>query len=221
MPMTCDYGERGLEFVSRILNENSLRLSRTRKGVSDTSTSERKLPLRLSGEALKARSAENELATHRLLMELRRRPEPAGPETIEAWLFAIADRTNDGLLPAGRFREWTIADKLLPEAVPGAVRDFCAALQARWDELAADPVPLAAWAEWELNGGVIHPFYDGCGRISRSFAALLLMRGSCLLPLFDNLASYFEHGGQGDAAFCAYYRERIAACAEWLGEARA
>jgi hypothetical protein len=216
--MRCDYGARGLEFVSRILNENSLRLSRTRKGVSDTSTSEKKLPLRLSGEALRQRSAQNERETHRLLMQLREKSPPGTAAVVRDWLFAIADQTNDSLLPAGRFREWPIENKLLPEAVPGALDEFCATVHARWSELETDPVPLAAWAEWQLNGGLIHPFYDGCGRISRSFAALVLIRGSCLLPLFDDLASYFEHGKAGDAAFCAYYRERIKACADWLAE---
>ena len=76
-------------------------------------------------------------------------------------------------------------------------------------------MPLASWSEWELNGGSLHPFYDGCGRISRSFGALLLMRASWLPPVYDNAASYFERGSRGD--FCEYMRERIRACAAEVG----
>jgi hypothetical protein len=82
--------------------------------------------------------------------------------------------------------------------------------------LAEDPVPLAAWAEWELGGGALHPFYDGCGRISRSFAAMLLIRASSLLPLFDDRRSYFDHGNRGRTAFASYMRDCIERCAQWL-----
>jgi hypothetical protein len=100
--------------------------------------------------------------------------------------------------------------------LPAALDRFADALHRRWAELAVDPVPLASWAEWELNGGGLHPFYDGCGRISRSFGALLLIAGGWLPPLYDDADSYFAHGHAGPAAFAAYVSGRVAACADWL-----
>ena len=62
--MIADKGNASLQAISQILDENSIRLSRTRKGVSDTSASELKRPLLLTGDALKQRSAENETNAH-------------------------------------------------------------------------------------------------------------------------------------------------------------
>jgi hypothetical protein len=67
-----------------------------------------------------------------------------------------------------------------------------------------------------LNGGRLHPFYDGCGRISRSFGASLLLRASELLPLFEDTHKYFAMGN--DRMFETYYQTRIKACAIWLGK---
>ena len=97
--------------------------------------------------------------------------------------------------------------KTPPSAIPEEIDRFCESIWSRWNELSQDPVPLAGWAEWELNGGRLHPFYDGCGRISRSFGASLLIRGGSALPLFDDAATYFAWGNRGE--FVEYYRERI------------
>ena len=209
-------GTTSFQTLKRILNENSVRLSRTRKGVSDTSTSEFKQPLRLTGDLLKQRSAENEAKAHEFIWSCRARPTPTSADDVRRLLFELADIINDGLLPAGRLRAWPIAGKLPPRDLEHGVDDFCRVICGRWNEPAADPVPLAAWAEWELNGGSLHPFYDGCGRIARTFAALLLLQANSDLPLYDNLASYFQHGGEGTDSFIAYMRDSIARGREWL-----
>jgi len=222
-----DYDRVDWRFAARILNENSLRLSRTRQGVSDTSTSTRKKPLALSAEALRRRSAENEARVHRLVFAGRDDPPPAGPAAVREHLFAVADGTNAGLLPEGPLRTWPIggrdgkAPKVPPADLEPAIDDFCQRVFRRWGELATDPVPLAAWAEWELNGGALHPFYDGCGRISRSFAAWLFIGGACLLPLYESREQYFAHGNRGLDVFEPYVRNRIAACDDWLRNAPA
>jgi hypothetical protein len=231
-------GGDGAELVARILDESSRRLSRTRSGVSDTRTSSSKQPLLQAGDALRQRAAENERRVYRFLFDTRKHLPPASGEAVLQILLTVADMTNDGLLPDGRWRTWPIgawapaADgsataisgpeaKVPPELLPEATRSFCETVQGRWRELGHDPVPLASWAEWQLNGGVLHPFYDGCGRISRSFGALLLIRGGCLLPLYDGMAGYFEHGNRGTAAFCDYVRFSIVECRRWLSAAAA
>jgi hypothetical protein len=227
-----DYGKVDWRFVSRIMDENSQRLSRTRKGVSDTSTSADKRPLLLAGEQLRRQCRRNEEQVHRFIFGTRLSPPPRGPAEVLDLLHTIADMTNQGLLPAGRLRTWAIPahpgsvgaagmgavakDKLPPEKLADAIEGFAGLVHQRWSELTADPVPLAAWAEWELNGGALHPFYDGCGRIARSFGGLLLVRGSCLLPLYDDSASYFRHGNQGPGEFISYVRRRIEDCSGWI-----
>jgi hypothetical protein len=209
-------GTTSPDAVARILNENSIRLSRTRKGVSDTSTSTAKRSLRLMGDLLKQRSAENEARAHEFIWLGRNGAAPASADEVRRLLFELADITNDGLLPAGRLREWPIAGKLPPEQVERGIDDFCRVVCSRWSELATDPVALAAWAEWELNGGSLHPFYDGCGRISRSFAAALLLRGGLAPPLYDTSENYFDRGNRGMESFTDYVRAGINRGAEWI-----
>jgi hypothetical protein len=226
--MRFDYDAAGPGVVARVLDENSVRLSRTRSGVSDTSTSPEKRPLALAGEALRQRAAANERRVQEFLFRTRHDPAPRdGPEVLRL-LWAVADLTNEGLLPSGqRLRTWAsrpgpdgpAADRTAPAELPAALDRFAAEVHRRWPELAGDPVPLASRAEWELNGGSLHPFYDGCGRISRSFGALLLIRGSWLLPLYDQLDSYFARGHAGPAAFAGYVAERVLECARWLDPA--
>jgi hypothetical protein len=223
--MRFDYDAAGLSLVSLILNENSRRLSRTHAGVSDTSTSPAKQPLLLQGEALRRRAAENEEHVHQFLFDTRHAAPPRDPEQVLSLLWAIVDRTNEGLVPTGqRFRAWPSRslppapdyERVSPEELPAALDRFAAEVYRRWQELETDPVPLASWAEWELSGGSLHPFYDGCGRISRCFGALLLLRASWSLPLYEDQARYYAHGHQGPKAFAAYVTKRIQACARWL-----
>ncbi len=230
-----DYDTVDWRLVSRILDENSRRLSRTRAGRSDTGSSALKQPLLLSGDALRARAAHNELKMHEFVWSTRRAGPPDNVDAVRSLLFEIADLTNDGLLPAGRLRTWPIGAhqasasggvavsgpeaKVAPDDIPEAVDAFCAIVHARWPELSVDPVPLASWAEWQLNGGPLHPFYDGCGRIARSFGAARLIRGSTLLPLYDSPSAYFRHGNGGNESFAVYVRARIDDCAAWLASA--
>jgi len=229
--MQIDYDSVDWTFVSRILEENSRRLSRTHHGKSDTGSSALKRPLLLSGQELQERARANECAVHRFIFESRRL-EIVSPLHVRDVLIRIADLTNDGLLPEGRFRTWPIeanqrsvdglaivsgiVAKALPAEIPNAVDEFCKMLWCRWGDLLQDPIPVAAWAEWELNGGRLHPFYDGCGRISRSFAAALLVRAGWLLPLFTDGDTYFTEGNRGADAFIEYYRSSIGACRSWL-----
>lgn len=228
----ADYKKLGFRTVASIMDENSFRLSRTRHGKTDTGTSLSKQALSLDGDSLKKKAASNERAVQAFIFDHRSSAAPAEPAEVLRLLYQIADITNDGLVKGGRFRTWQIQahqrsstsgamvsgpeDKVSPDELESACERFGEQLYERWRELKHDPVPIAAWADWELNGGSLHPFYDGCGRIARSFAALLLIRGGCLLPLFDNRTSYFTHGNQGHKTFIDYTRRMIDACSDWL-----
>ncbi len=226
--MRFDYDAAGWEVAARILDENSARLSRTRGGVADAGVSPRKRPPPLAGAALALRVAENERRVQRFLFRACRLPPPPDGREVLRLLWAVAGLTNAGLVPPGRrLRDWPSrpeppappGERTRPADLPAALGRFAGEVHRRWPELAGDPVPLASWAEWELNGGSLHPFYDGCGRASRSFGALLLLRASWLLPLYDDRDSYFAHGHRGPAAFAAYVAGRVRACGRWLGVA--
>jgi hypothetical protein len=228
-----DYGQVDWTFIARIMTENNRRLSRTYKGQSDTGTSAEKLPLLLSGDALKEQVEQNEREVHKFIHAQRNAEAPSCAADVQKLLFHIADLTNHNLLPDGGLRTWPIepnqrsltsgevisgpAAKVPPEKLETAIAEFAETIWDCWREIAQDPVPLAAWAEWELNGGSLHPFYDGCGRISRAFAAALLVRGRCLLPLFEDSAAYFTIGTCGVSDWVAYYRKQIVVCTKWSG----
>jgi hypothetical protein len=222
--MRLNYDVYDWRFLARILDENSVRLSRTRSGVSDTSTNrEAKRKLLLEGDALKARSAANERRAQQWLFDGRHDPPPRSAGEVLQLLWRLADTVNDGLLPtADKLRRWdsrpdpAAPPRVAPDELPEALEAYAEVVWRRWPELAGDPVPLASWAEWELNGGTLHPFYDGCGRISRAFGALLLVRGSWLLPLYEDRDTYFGQGHRGERAFADYVRARVGACARWL-----
>jgi len=231
-----DYEAVDWRFIAGIMNRNSLRLSRTRKGRLDTGSSNAKTSAGLSGDELKRRSTWNESRAFQFLYETRNAPAPTHAADVRALLDRVASMVTEGLLPDPEqpLRTWEIGAnqrstdgkepvaggeaKVSPEDLPAAMDAFCAEVHQRWGDLVTDPVPVAAWVEWELNGGALHPFYDGCGRISRIFSGMLMVRASWLLPLYDDRASYFEHGNRGLDTFVDYVRERIEACAAWLAE---
>lgn len=53
-----------------------------------------------------------------------------------------------------------------------------------------DPVSLAAWVEKELDYG-IHPFADGCGRISKVVSMTVQLRYQLLAPILPDRAVYY------------------------------
>lgn len=230
--MLFDYDSVDWRFVARIMDENSVRVSRTRAGISDTSTSAGKRKLLLEGDRLKERSAANEEQMQRLIFEMRHVEAPKNAARVLDLVWQIADTVNAGLVrPDNRLRQWPSyaelpavdgrparrAARRAPAELCEAMDQFAELIVFRWKELSADPVPLASWAAWELNGGTLHPFYDGCGRISRAFEAMLLLQGSSLLPLYEDRDTYFIHGHRGEQAIATYARARIGACATWLG----
>src|SRR4051794_36770259 len=102
---TFIYDGKDWRFLSRLLSENSRRLSRTRSGISDTSTSTIKRPLLLAGQQLADRVVANEERVHQFIYSSRKGPPQNGAE-VSRLLWTVADLTNDGLLPEGKLRTW-------------------------------------------------------------------------------------------------------------------
>lgn len=198
-----------------IFVETDLAMSRTSRGVSDTSASSRKHPLLLDGEALREASQRNR---DRLLDLLEDLPAPESARAAAEGLARIEATVNAGLLPEGRFRTWeldypegNIAAHVLVRDLPAEMERLAEELHARWP---GDPVATAAFVEWTLNGP-LHPYYDGCGRISRGAGAWVLLRAGLLPPLYSSKSEWYEAAAGGLDAFTAFVRrsvERAGAC---------
>lgn len=192
--------------------ETDLAMSRTSRGVSDTSASSRKHPLKLEGEALREASQRNR---DRLLDLLEVLPAPTTRQEAADGLARIEATVNEGLLPEGRFRTWeldypdgNIAAHVAVKDLPAEMDRLAAELCARWPAPGEDPVPAAAFVEWTLNGP-LHPYYDGCGRISRAAGAWVLLRSGALPPRYASKAEWYRAAAGGLEAFTEYVRRSV------------
>lgn len=189
---------------------SDLAMSRTSRGVSDTSANPRKHPLLLEGEALREASARNR---ERLLDLLETLPRPDSPEAAAAGLARLEAAVNEDLLPEGRFRTWeldypdgNISAHAAVKDLPAEMERFAVTLHERWG--AEDPAATAAFAEWNLNGP-IHPYYDGCGRISRAAGAWVLLRAGEPPPLYESRPAWYEAAARGLPGFTDFVRHCV------------
>ena len=169
----------------------------------------------------------NERTMYKTAFEYGRTGDFASGRNVRTFLFRLADQAMHRLHEGVRYRTWSIPDvqqivpgassvaKLEPDNLPEEVELFCEEVAARSPEMKVDPYPVMAWAEWELNGGALHPFYDACGRISRCFGAAILIHGHRVLPLYDSRESYFAAGNQSHERFVEYVVASAKACAPW------
>ena len=77
-----------------------------------------------------------------------------------------------------------------PAKLESEISAFAQDFFARWSNPNEDAVSLAAWIEQEFNGR-IHPLYDGCGRTSRTMAAIALGRSGLPYPKFTSREEFF------------------------------
>ena len=144
--------------------------SRTKKGVSDTSSSADKPTLATTGAALADRATDNVSRALKTVWTDRFRSF-SSPIELRAWIDRLAATVSDGLLQAGQplYRAWAtkFAMQTVPAEIEAEMLVFCTELLAR---LGSDPVATAAWVEHELDAR-IHPFADGCGRTTKLVSA--------------------------------------------------
>ncbi|MEW6284361.1 MAG: hypothetical protein AB1758_37445, partial [Candidatus Eremiobacterota bacterium] len=127
---------------------------------------------------------------------------------------AIEESVNRALLPAGRFRQWDPAyrgegpfeAKIPWERIPAELEALERELFRRWESVRKDPVPVAAWLEWTIQGP-LHPYYDGCGRISRGFSAWILIWADHPVPRYKDREEWFRRAREGLESFTAFVRE--------------
>jgi hypothetical protein len=208
------------ETLLSVLVHNDNLLSRTAKSaIVDTSASLQKKPGLLRGDVLGQSVINNRILVARFIEWQRRRVDVSGWEHLFC-LITLGYLTGFEILPAGIFREWrydapgSAAD--LSEVYPAEIPSHLVAFGNRAAEVKtiedADRRLAAIGAlEWELVVGPMHPFYDGCGRISRYFSALLCLWNGTPLVRHASREKYFECAREGKGAFESYFlsQERI------------
>ncbi len=188
-------------------------VSRTAKGVSDTSLAVDKPELSLgSGDELRMRAATNLDRALKMVWETRTTKFFSTVE-IKAHINLLAATINDGLVAADRpqFRTWRVRypGPVAPEEIAEAYDKFCLWLGRSLPRpMQISAAPVAAHAEQRLNRG-IHPFADGCGRVSRVLGAWILLRTDHFPAFFPDSPTYYESMAKPEERWVADYLNRI------------
>lgn len=197
-----------------MLKTNDMALSRTSaQGQGDTSASQLKLPLRLSGEPLKESLLKNRLSVAQFIVGSNATVASSGPNLM-ASILCIANLTVSGTLPDSLFRVWPLPDGRTygppQDSTPVQPNEIWSRLfevsGLACIQFKTDPLAAAALLEWEIGIGPLHPFYDACGRASRGISVLLQYVSGEKIRTHLTREEYFDAGKKGRQAFLEYYR---------------
>jgi fido (protein-threonine AMPylation protein) len=132
-------------------------------------------------------------------------------------LCGLAQLVGFGLLPEGLFRTWPYDTKrhnvkTEREPVPSsgiwaALEDLMELVIQAKDQDEQGRLEAIARIEWEIGIGPIHPFYDGCGRVSRYYSSLLSLWFNVPLAHHASREMYFSAASDGSDAFISYYKK--------------
>lgn len=133
------------------------------------------------------------------------------PVTVLSFIDDIAKLVNDNLVTVPlAWRRWDVkygrgvkASELGKEMMDFA-RDFI----DKYSELSDEEgfVRFAGWLELQIDRH-LHPYIDGCGRISKALSAWLLMSRGLPLPDYVDRELYYASMNQGDEAFMDYFHQ--------------
>ncbi len=173
----------------------------------------------IRGDCLSQRAENNELDACKLVWEYVCGGAPHTGIQLRNELLSIALTVNDRIVPKGKlFREWVPPEghRCPAPSIPDEIARLTEELYTKWFTEASSILSITALAEWELNGGRIHPFYDGCGRISRLFSSRILLSHDMAIPLWENREKYFSIGETSKGSFEHYMWLRMKAGRAWL-----
>lgn len=204
-----------IEQLQELLAHNDLVLSRTAaSGRIDTAASSLKKSPSISSVELLDGVGRNRSAVSRFIFQ-QANYKPHTSAEIVGSLLTIAFLTNSGIAAGGLFREWPyvpqvkdFSDKAVaPEDIPMELWNVGdTLLRAARNSSPAERLEVVAGVEWEIGIGALHPFYDGCGRISRYFSVVNSLWFGVPLKRHNLRSEYMGRASEGRLRFIEYYK---------------
>jgi len=197
-------------------------LSRTAKGVSASSSSEKPSLLVTEGAELAARVKENfgHAAAKAYSTSMNDLCDEHG---LRSFVDSIAIQMSSGLLKGSSiYRTWvqgkypiqsetTPPQKVEPKDLEREYAEFVRTLAIKLDTLSVRVVvEVAAWVERDLNWR-IHPFADGCGRVSVLLGAWVLHQASIPPALIRDRTEYYTAMNASEEKWITYYSDSVLA----------
>lgn len=188
-----------MDYYQRASERNLMRLSRTARGIVDTSASAGKagqMRADLTAETAARRAGENFRDALRLAFD-RRDDAFARPEDVRDFVETIARTINRGITSEAspllrsedsvKHPEYTaVAD------LSAAFTQFCEELHLRLADPGQDPVELAAWTDYRINMSD-HFLTDGCGKTSLAISSWIMMRAGRRVPAYPPRDQFYAH----------------------------
>jgi len=209
-PAKEDIGEK--EFKDQFI-KNIKAVSRTSLGISDTSISTEKEKIALKGEELAHRVDVNTENVAEYIWEVKKHKIDS-VETLKAALAAIVEITHKDINEKDPydFRTWPVDySKISPENIQPAMHAFYEQYFDKLRKVANKEMSAyeaAIWAEYTVNRD-IHPFQDGCNRISMSWGVLALAIAGEPQPKYESRGGYLKAINGGFEQFRNYYLEHV------------
>lgn len=196
--------------------ENINSVSRTAKGISDTSVSEEKIKLSLEKEKLEEQVSKNTDEIIKYIWENKERKFESAQD-IKDLLKEVASITNNKLTEKepDTFRTWDTGygRKVSYEELDNEMNKFYQMLLKKEQEVASGKLKieeLAPWIELEIDRH-LHPYADGCGRIAKAISNFFLVRYDHKLPDYSSRDEYYKAMNSGDEKqdeeFLKYYKK--------------
>lgn len=139
---------------------------------------------------------------------------------IEGLARIVANVPKDGGASCNslfRKHEVPYGDKVPPDAAAMRMDAFYEQLAFSLERMECDFIELAAWVEREIDR-TIHPFEDGCSRVSKLTSAFVLLFGGAEIPVYPSREVYYS--ALEGRLFCPSEDRRVAVDEFWHSEPR-
>ena len=205
-----------VEIYLQDAERNLLAMSRTARGVVDTSASAKKAESMtgVSGEAAADLAKQNFETAIREAYNNKER-EFESPEDLRKFIESLAATVNSGIVKEGNLIRSSDSEKYPYVRIANLenyMNKFYQGLYERVQNPAADPIELAAFAEFGIDFGG-HFFADGCGKTAKVVSSFMLMRHNHKLPEYKGgRSAYYANqlqqiAGEDEAADEAGYQK--------------